>query len=75
MAKVTLERDGCIGCSACTGVCPQYWRMNDEDGKADLIGSKSGDGGRFMLELRDDGLECNREAEKVCPVDVIKIVG
>jgi ferredoxin len=62
MAKIKIEqnRDICIGCGACTSVCPDNWVM-----KGDKSYPKK-------TELND--IDCNQEAADVCPVQCIKIV-
>lgn len=70
MAKITQEREKCIGCGTCVAVCSDFWQMN-EDGKATLKGSKDAGNGIFELEADDPG--CNKEAESACPVQIIKI--
>lgn len=29
--KVTIDRSGCLGCGLCAGVCPEVFRMADDD--------------------------------------------
>lgn len=36
MAKVSVNKDLCIGCGACTGICPSCFAIGD-DGKAEVI--------------------------------------
>lgn len=70
MAKITQEREKCIGCGTCVAVCPDFWHMN-EDGKSDLKGAKDAGSGTFELEVND--ASCNKEAASACPVQIIKI--
>ncbi|MBW2969353.1 ferredoxin [Candidatus Woesearchaeota archaeon] len=73
MAKVTHEKEKCIGCGACTGVCAKYWEMGD-DNKAKLKGAEYKDSGEGELELTDaDDIKCNKEAESACPVQCIHV--
>jgi len=58
--KIVHERDKCIGCGACAGICPANWSMAD-DGKSKPK----------KTELDDIG--CNQEAADACPVGCIKI--
>ncbi|MBD3261303.1 MAG: ferredoxin [Candidatus Altiarchaeales archaeon] len=74
MPTVRLNREDCIGCSACAGICPSFWAMNNEDNKTDLKGAEKAQDGWFELEVEERDLECNRQAEDVCPVDVIKVI-
>lgn len=34
--KATVNKDLCIGCGLCTGVCPEVFAMGD-DGKSEVI--------------------------------------
>jgi ferredoxin len=36
--KVSINKDLCIGCGACTGTCPDVFAIGD-DGKAEVIGT------------------------------------
>lgn len=70
MAKITQEREKCIGCGTCVAVCPDFWVMG-EDGKATLKDSKDVGNGIFELEVNDTG--CNKDAESACPVQIIHV--
>ena len=35
--RIRHDRDICIGCQACASVCPKYWKMDDKDGKSNII--------------------------------------
>jgi len=61
MAKFKIEQDrnACIGCGACTSVCPDNWEMK---------GDKS-----HPKKIQVDDIGCNQEAADVCPVQCIKI--
>ncbi len=60
--KVNLDRPNCIGCGACVAACPENWEMQS-DGKT-----------LQKKEIIDESeLKCNKEAEEVCPVTVIKV--
>ncbi|PJE73463.1 MAG: hypothetical protein COV02_02455 [Candidatus Terrybacteria bacterium CG10_big_fil_rev_8_21_14_0_10_41_10] len=74
MPKITHHYEGCIGCGSCEALCPEYWKMDYEKGKADLIGAvKDPVTGDEELEVKEVA-PCNREAADVCPVQVIKII-
>ena len=60
--KVELDRPGCIGCGACVAACPENWEMQT-DGKT-LQKKKI---------IDETELELNKEAEEVCPVNVIHL--
>ncbi len=57
---IKQKKEDCIGCGACTSVCPNNWEMG-EDGKARPK----------TTELPN--LDCNKDAEEICPVKCIKI--
>jgi len=54
MFKVSLDKDKCIGCGACSAVCPANYEMG-EDGKA------------IVLKSPVEILGCNKLAEENCP--------
>ncbi len=69
--KIYQEHEGCIGCGSCVAVCPKFWKMGDDD-KAEIIGGKKDEKGDYELDVEEVG--CNKDAEEVCPVQVIKII-
>jgi ferredoxin len=60
--RVSIEKDGCIGCGLCESICPNVFRM-DNEGKAEVIASEVG---------KENEADC-LHAAKECPVTVIKI--
>jgi len=71
---MTLDRKGCIGAAACAAVAPKFCKMNDEDGKVDLIGGKASKNNEHQeIEIDEADLQMNKEAADVCPVKVIVI--
>lgn len=71
-ATVTHDRDNCIGCGMCALLCPKYWAMNAEDGKADLKEAKKVKQ-FFQRKVGYEAVDENKAAEEACPVNVIKV--
>ncbi|HIE41476.1 MAG TPA: ferredoxin [Candidatus Aenigmarchaeota archaeon] len=59
MFKIIQDREKCIGCGSCVAVC-NNWEMG-EDGKA------------HPKKIEVEEIDCNKEAEEICPVQCIKI--
>ena len=78
--RIVFDRKNCIGAAACAAVAPEFWVMN-EDGKADLAGSKTDENGNQVLIVKESQLSkegknvlaLNKDAAEVCPVQVIHI--
>lgn len=70
--KISHQRNKCIGCGSCVSYAPNCWKMNTEDGQADLIGGKQ-KGDVIVAEIDADELEQNKKAAKACPMQIIKI--
>ncbi len=68
--KIIQQRKKCIGCGNCAAVCPKFWEMGN-DGKANLKGAKQTKDGNFELEVKD--IDCNKQAESSCPVQIIHV--
>ena len=58
--KALIDREGCISCELCTSICPDVFRMADDD-LAEVYVDE------VPEELEDDV----KEAEESCPVNVI----
>ena len=63
MAKITLDKETCIGCGACTAVAPELFEMNYDEGKAKLLREEVGE------NLRQK----SRDSAETCPVQCIKV--
>ena len=59
MAKITVDKNKCIGCGACVAVCPKSFGM--KDGKA------------FAKKSEVDKITCEKDTKDSCPVGAIKI--
>lgn len=58
--KVSIDKDLCIGCGACTGICGNVFGFGD-DGKAEVVAQPT--------DADDDAVE---SAVSSCPVQAIK---
>ena len=57
--KATVDRDTCIGCGACTSICPEVFEM--KEGKAEATGNA-------------DEADCDvQSAADSCPVQAISV--
>lgn len=57
-----LDRDGCISCGLCPGICPSVFRMGD-DGPAEV----------YVDEVPPEDEDKAVEAQESCPVSVIEV--
>jgi ferredoxin len=75
MSKIKLiqYREKCIGCNVCFEASPSNWKINEEDGKADLIDAKEVKRGVFIKKISVLELEENKRAEENCPMGIIKV--
>ena len=60
--RAFVDRDACIGCEACVGMCPEVFSMDDESIPVPMEG-----------EIAEDILESVKEAMDSCPVAAITI--
>lgn len=72
MVKIIQDHENCIGCGSCAMLCPKFWEMNYDDGKAILKDGKKNKKGEYELQV--ENIECNQDAADSCPVQVIKII-
>ncbi len=59
MAKITVDKETCIGCGACASICPSGFGI--KDGKA------------FAKKANVPKITCEQDAADSCPVAAIKI--
>lgn len=60
--KAFVDKDTCIGCGLCEGICPEVFSM-DEDGKAKAIED----------ELDESVVDGAKDAESQCPTEAISV--
>lgn len=72
MLEITHKKRECIGCALCADVAPNYWFM-DKEGLSMLHTVQKTAGPLLITEGFDEDLEDLEEAERSCPVQIIKI--
>lgn len=60
--RAFVDRDSCIGCEACVGICPEVFSMDDEGISVAIDGEITAD----LLESAEEAMEC-------CPVSAITV--
>jgi len=69
---ISQQRKKCIGCGSCAMYSPECWKINDQDGKADLVGGIQ-KGMAIVAEVEMERLEENKKAAEACPMQIIKL--
>jgi len=59
--KVSVDKELCIGCAACTTVCDNFVMEGDKAKPKKAV-------------ISEKEFACNKEGENVCPVSAIKVV-
>lgn len=69
---ISQQRKNCIGCGSCVMYSPDCWKINDTDGKADLVNGVQ-KGLVVVAEVGMEYLEENKKVANVCPMQIIKL--
>lgn len=70
--KIVQDRDNCIGCGACSAICPEFWEM-DEEGLARLREGTEAEG-KWEREISTEEDRARvQETVDACPVRVIRL--
>jgi len=72
-AKVRIDREACIGCGACIALVPDFFELNSDDGKAQVIEKYRIGGDPASGEAPDKLLNDIKSAAEGCPVGAIKV--
>jgi len=59
--KLKVDENLCIGCGACEAICPECFRVNDEEGVAEVI----------TKEIPKEFEEKATDAKEGCPAQAI----
>ncbi|MEM0328870.1 MAG: ferredoxin [Nitrososphaerota archaeon] len=73
MARVTIDRDACIGCGACWALVPEFFEQNPDDGKSQVVEKYRIGGDPAVGEAPNNLLDDVKSAADGCPVGVIKV--
>jgi len=71
MGKIQYTPSKCIGCMSCAVYDPAHFKMNDDDGKAELLGAEVSEDLQ-ILETNDD-LSVAKSAEESCPTEAFTV--
>lgn len=66
------HRKKCIGCHYCVDVAPDFFYMNEQDGKASLIDSVEKKG-IFTVKVLPQLADSVKQAQSVCPMKIIDV--
>ncbi|MEK6958134.1 MAG: ferredoxin [archaeon] len=69
--KIIYDKNNCVAAGPCAAVDSEHFRINPDNGKAELIGGREVSPGIFELEIDSD--ELANQAVEVCPAAVISI--
>ena len=69
--RIVYDRNNCVAAGPCAAVDSDHFKINQDDGKADLIGGKETSPGIWELDIDSD--ELANQATEVCPAAVISI--
>jgi len=72
MAKVVIDREGCISCRSCWELCPNFFEQNPDDNFSQIVETYR-KGGLGEGEAPDALIDCVIKASDNCPVEVIHV--
>ncbi len=73
MARVTIDRDTCIGCGACWALVPDFFEQNPDDGKSQVVERYRVAGDPAVGDVPNNLLDDVKSAADGCPVGAIKV--
>jgi ferredoxin len=69
--KVTIDREECIECGACSADCPEVFEENPEDFFSQVVEEYRVEDDLGVGEVPDDLADCVEDAIYGCPVEII----
>ena len=73
MAKVSIDRDGCISCGICWNTCPAVYEQNPDDSKSQLVSALQENGSLGEGNIDAALEECAKQGAAACPMSVITV--
>jgi Ferredoxin len=73
MMKITIDRNGCIGCGACWAICPEVYEPNADDAKSRIVEKFQVSGNCAEGQVEEKLAECAHRGADGYPVQVISI--
>ena len=58
MVQITVDKNKCIGCGACSATCPKTFGLKD---------------GKAFVKKQPEKISCEKDAAEGCPVGAIKV--
>lgn len=57
--SISVDKNLCIGCGVCASLCPHVFKINENEGKSEVISQEDED--------------CAKNAASSCPVQAISV--
>lgn len=71
--KVTIDRDQCISCESCWGLCPEVYEQNSVDTWSQIVAKYQVGNDPATGSIPDSLQSKAQEAADACPVTIIHI--
>jgi ferredoxin len=73
MVHVSIDRMECISCASCWQACPDIFEENPDDTFSEIVIEYRNNGNLGEGEIPEDFEGCARDAEDLCPVQIIQV--
>jgi ferredoxin len=71
--NVTIDRDQCISCESCWGLCPEVFEQNSVDSWSQIVAKYQVGGDPATGSIPDTLRDKTQEAADACPVTIIHV--